>query len=82
MLAALTLMIICLYFWQRKKPILPLIIPMLFIIIITFSSIIIKIQLFYNQNNFILLTISCLMLILILWMEAEGILVVYKKIIS
>ena len=82
MLAALTLMILCLYFWQRRKPILPLIIPMLFIIIITFSSIIIKIQLFYNQNNFLLLSISCLMLMLILWMMTEGILVVYKKIMS
>jgi len=80
MLAALTLMILTLYFWQKKKPIIPLIIPMLFIMIITFTSLIIKIQLFYIQNNFILLIISILMLCLIIWMIIEGIITIKRKI--
>ena len=80
MLAALTLMILTLYFWQHKKPILPLFIPMLFIMFITFTSLMIKTQTFYSQGNILLLTINLIMALLIIWMILEGILLVYQKI--
>jgi carbon starvation protein len=75
MLAALTLMILTLYFWQRKKPVLPLLIPMIFIMVITFTSLILKAQEFYTQGNSLLLVINLIMIILIIWMATEGILV-------
>ena len=80
MLAALTLMILTLYFWQRKKPVLPLFIPMLCIMVIAFTSLMIKIQTFYIHGNIILLTINLIMVLLIIWMILEGILLVYQKI--
>ena len=79
MMAALTLMILTLYFWQRKKPILPLFIPMLFIMVITFASLIIKAQVFYVQGNILLLGINLIMIILIIWMVTEGLLLAYQK---
>ena len=79
MLAALTFMVLTLYFWQRKKPVLPLLIPMFFIMVITFTSLIMKIQSFYAQGNFLLLCINFFMLGLIIWMIIEGILIVQKK---
>jgi len=79
MLAALTLMILTLYFWKRKKPALPLLIPMLFIMVITFTSLIIKAQSFHAQGNLLLLCINLIMLGLIIWMIIEGILIVQKK---
>lgn len=79
MLAALTLMILTLYFWQRKKPVLPLLIPMLFIMVITFTSLVMKAQSFYAQGNLLLLCINLFMLGLIIWMIIEGILIVQKK---
>ena len=79
MLAALTLMVLTLYFWQRKKPILPLLIPMLFIMIITMTSLIIKTQSFFIQGNQLLLGINLLMIGLIFWMIIEGILRVKQK---
>ena len=79
MLAALTLMILTLYFWQRKKPVLPLLIPMIFIMVITFTSLILKAQEFYTQGNSLLLVINLIMIILIIWMATEGILLVRKK---
>tara|TARA_Y100000590_G_scaffold71174_1_gene78141 strand:- start:15894 stop:17657 length:1764 start_codon:yes stop_codon:yes gene_type:complete len=79
MLAALTLMVLTLYFWQKKKPIIPLIIPMLFVMLITFTSLVIKIQSFYMQNNFTLLSISILMLCLIIWMIIEGLITIKEK---
>jgi len=79
MLAALTFMILTLYFWQRKKPVLPLFIPMLFIMIITFTSLVMKAQSFHAQGNLLLLCINLIMLGLIIWMIIEGILIVQKK---
>ena len=79
MLAALTLMILTLYFWQRKKPVLPLFIPMLFIMVITFTSLILKAQAFYTQGNILLLFINLIMILLILWMVLEGLLLIYYK---
>ena len=80
MLASLTLMILTLYFWQRKKPVLPLLVPMLFIMVITFTSLIIKTHTFYLQGNMLLMAINLIMVLLIIWMILEGILLVYQKI--
>ncbi len=79
MLAALTLMILTLYFWKRKKPVLPLLIPMLFIMAITFTSLVMKAQSFHAQGNLLLLCINLIMLGLIIWMIIEGIILVQKK---
>ena len=82
MLAALTLMILTLYFWQHKKPILPLFIPMLFIMLITFMALIIKVQSFYYQGNTLLFSINLIMIGLITWMIIEGMLIVKGRFIS
>ena len=79
MLAALTLMILTLYFWQRKKPILPLLIPMLLIMLITFTALIIKAQTFFSQGNSLLFGINMVMIVLIIWMVFEGVLIVKHK---
>ena len=79
MLAALTLMVLTLYFWQRNKPILPLLLPMLFIMCITFTALINKAQAFYTQGNNLLLSINMIMIILIIWMIIEGVLIVIQK---
>jgi carbon starvation protein len=79
MLAALTLMVLTLYFWQRKKPILPLLIPMLFIMLITFIALIIKVQSFHSQGNTLLFSINLIMIGLIIWMVFEGMMIVKSK---
>ncbi len=71
MLAALTLLVISLYFWQRKRPILPLLIPMLLIMVITIWAILLKTGDFMQQENWLLVGLNCLMLALILWMLLE-----------
>ena len=79
MLAALTLMVLTLYFWQRQKPILLLLIPMLFIMIITFTALMIKAQIFFSQGNALLFGINMVMIVLIIWMVIEGVLIVKNK---
>ena len=71
MLAALTLMVLTLYYWQKKKPFLPLLIPMLIIMIVTFSALLANAVKFYGVNG-ILFILNLILITLILWMIYEG----------
>ena len=78
MLAALTLMVITLYYWQRKRRILSLLLPMLFIMVVTLTTLILKTADFYHVNK-PLFVINCVLMALIGWMLLEGISVVIKS---
>ena len=71
MLAALTLMIICIYFWKQNKPVLLLIIPFIFLTVTTLISLAVKAQSFIESNR-LLLVIDSILFALILWMLYEG----------
>jgi len=71
MLAALTLMMLSIYFWKKHKPVLPLIIPFIFITVTTLTSLAVKAQSFVG-NNRLLLVIDGILATLILWMLYEG----------
>ena len=73
MLAALTLMVLSIYFWKKGRNILPLLIPMIFIMTITIISLILKTSEFFIASNYLLLSINIILIILILWMIIEGI---------
>ena len=73
MLAALTLMVLSIYFWKKGRNILPLLLPMLFIMVITIISLFIKTNEFLISENYLLLTINIILMILISWMIIEGI---------
>ena len=76
MLAALTLMILSIYFWKKGKNVIPLLIPMIIIMMITISALIIK----FNQSTTILLkSINGILIVLIIWMITEGIIYCYKR---
>ena len=72
MLAALTLMVLTLYYWQQKKPILPLIIPMLVIMVITFTALMLMAFENYGTNP-ILFGLTMVLMGLIIWMAYEGV---------
>ena len=78
MLAALTLMVLCIYFWKKRRNILPLVIPMLFIMFITIISLFIKTKEFFTTQNYLLLSINITLIILISWMITEGIIQIKK----
>jgi carbon starvation protein len=77
MLSALILMILSLYFFLRKKPVLPLVLPFLFITVITLTALILKIQAFWGTNR-PLAIISIILFVFVLWMLVEGC-VAFKK---
>jgi carbon starvation protein len=72
MIAALTLLVLALYFWSRKRPVLPLVIPMLFVMAITFASLILNAKVFMEQENWLLLSVAVILLSLVTWMAVEG----------
>ncbi len=77
MLAALTLMVLSLYYWQRKKPVLPLLIPMLFIIVVTITALAANVFRFFHSNS-LLFFLTLLLLGLVFWMLVEGILTIKR----
>ena len=79
MLAALTLMVISIYFWKKGRNIFPLLLPMLFIMFITIISLFIKTNEFFITNNYLLLGINIILIVLILWMIIEGLLQIKNK---
>ncbi len=78
MLAALTLMVLTLYFWQKNKPVLALLIPMILVMLVTIVTLCLKAMEFYNQNT-TLFVIDLFLIGLVLWMIVEGIIVFQKK---
>ena len=72
MIAALTLMVLALYYWQRRRPVLPLVIPMLFVMAVTLFSLVLKGRQFFDQENWLLFGLDLLLLAIIIWMMLEG----------
>ena len=72
MLAALTLMVLTLYYWIRKKPILPLLIPMIIIMVVTFTALLSNAMKFYGVNG-TLFVLNIILIVLIIWMVFEGV---------
>ena len=72
MLAALTLMVLTIYYWQKRKPILSLFIPMIIVMFIALSALVVNALTFFGNNN-ILFFLTLMLIALILWMMYEGI---------
>ena len=72
MLAALTLMVLAIYFWVRRKPVLPLVIPLVLVVAVTISALFGKLSAFVAAGNYLLATLSAVLLALVLWMLLEG----------
>ena len=72
MLAGLTLMVVTLYFWQLKSPLLPVLIPMILVMTATLVSIIINAIDFF-ASNWLLFGLNLFLIVLIFWMIYEGV---------
>ena len=71
MLASLILMMLSIYFWRLNKPVLPLMIPFIFVTTTTLTSLAINARSFIGKNQ-LLLVIDGILITLILWMLYEG----------
>ncbi|MFV8751404.1 carbon starvation protein A [Nannocystaceae bacterium ST9] len=79
MIAALILLVLALYYWQRKRPVLALVIPMLFVTGVTLISLFLLLRGFWAAENWLLLAITVVLTSLILWMSVESLAVFVKR---
>ena len=73
MLAGMTLLVLTLYFRRLKRPTLPLLLPMVFVLAITFVSLLSKTADFWRAEHWPLLALSVVQLALVTWLTLEGI---------
>jgi hypothetical protein len=71
-------MVLTLYFWQKNKPVLALLIPMILVMLVTITTLCLKAMEYYSQNT-ILFVIDLFLIGLVMWMIVEGIIVFQKK---
>ena len=72
LLAALTLITLSIYFFARKRPVWPLILPMLLVMPVAGLALFTKLQQFLAEGNVPLATLASILLVLLLWMIIEG----------
>jgi len=68
-----------LYFKKLNKPVLPLILPMIFIMCITIISLVLKTVDFIASGNNLLTALNTLLIVLIFWMITEGFLLLKNR---
>jgi hypothetical protein len=71
-------MVLTLYFWQKSKPVLALLIPLILVMLVTIAALCLKAMEYYSQNT-ILFVIDLFLIGLVMWMIVEGIIVFQKK---
>lgn len=72
MIASLTLLVLALYFWQRRRPVLPLVIPMLFVMAVTMFSLGLHLLQFWAAEQWLLVSVTVVLSSLMLWMKVES----------
>jgi carbon starvation protein len=72
MIASLTLLVLALYFWQRKRPVLPLVVPMIFVMVVTMVSLLLRLMGFWASDNWLLFSLTLVLTSLLLWMCGES----------
>lgn len=72
LLAALTLLVLALYFTSKKRPVLPLVLPMVFVTTVAVLALITKLRQFIDSGSWAMASLAAAMLALTLWMLLEG----------
>jgi carbon starvation protein len=65
-------MVLALYFAAKKRPVLPLLIPLFFTMAVALLALLADLAEFVRQGNTPLTVLAALLLALVLWMGAEG----------
>lgn len=73
-MAGLTLLTVTLYLYFRKKNYLYTAIPMVFMLVTTLVAMVVNVRKFYEDGSFLLLAVGGVVLLIALWLIAEGIL--------
>lgn len=79
LLAGLCLILLSIYLYKHKRPTLYVIIPMVFMLIITVWAMIIKLNEFWKTQSWSLFIIGGIVFVLAIWLVFEGLVIFRKK---
>jgi len=77
--ACLVLLVVSVFLFRRKRAAAYSLLPMLFMLGITLAAMVIKIDDWVNERNFLLITIGSIILIGEIWLVVEGLLVFSRR---
>lgn len=73
LMAALTLSIVCVILTRLRRPIWPIVIPLLFVLIMSFWAAILQVGQFYAAGKWLLLVLDVIIIVAALWVSIEAI---------
>lgn len=79
LLAGLALLVITVYLYKQKKPIIYTAVPMVFMVIMTGWSMTANIIGFYTTNNWLLMVINSVIIVFVIWMLIEVIRIILQS---
>ncbi|WP_413543964.1 carbon starvation protein A [Citricoccus nitrophenolicus] len=72
LLAALTLSIIAIMLIQRRRPVLPVLIPLVFVLVVSIYALIVQMGQFLAEQNWLLLILDMIILVAAVWVVVEA----------
>lgn len=78
LLAGLALLVVSLYLLQRRRPSLPYLLPMAFMMVTTLTAMALKLRDFWSSGERVLLVVGAAILAIALWLVAEAVLAVRR----
>ncbi|MCI2265811.1 carbon starvation protein A [Sediminivirga luteola] len=72
LLAALTLSIITVILVRKRRPFLPVLLPLMFVLVMSVSALVVQLGTFYGQGNWLLLGMGIVILIAAIWVIIEA----------
>lgn len=76
LMAALTLAILAVMLVQKRRPVLPVVLPLLFVLVMTVLALLVQLGQYWNQQQWLLLVLDIIILICALWVIVESALAV------
>ncbi len=78
LLAGLALLVVSLYLLQRRRPALPYLVPMVFMMVTTLVAMVNKLRVFWSEGNLILLFVGGAITLIAVWLIVEAALAIRR----
>lgn len=72
LLAALTLSILAVMLIQKRRPVLPIMLPLLFVLVVSVMALVVQLGQYFSQGEWLLLVLDVIILVAALWVILEA----------
>ncbi|AEG43196.1 carbon starvation protein A [Isoptericola variabilis] len=73
LLASLTLAVVAVILLRKKRPVLPVLVPLVFVMVMSVYALIVQLGGFYDSRNWLLLVLDVIILVASLWVAFEAV---------